>query len=536
MRFVRENNFSIVFNLLVGLGIIIFFSVFLKSDIICYEDFRQIFFNNPSLWDLYSSADHGCFISWIFIKIVGYVFPLITGVHPSSSWLSSIFIGFDFAVYFFLISGFASLFSKNKLLPPVWYLLAFAIMYHLFFTQLFGSIITYCRHFRYVFTAIFYFFFWQYFIKIFVNQKIEQRRPVLISIISFCAGLSTECVNMSIFFSAIIILFVQLCIILIKEKGLISNLFRHFRSIDRIFYLAALWFCAGCLVFYLNPGFWLLANEREATSNIHSWNLLSGLFSDFIHSWFKTLFLLDYQWMLSIGLIILSILIMLMNKNYAKNSRVVLSSWVLILGVCIFYFTLLIPGKTFFDGVSFWVVSKELRSFVFSVFLSSDFLLLGYFIEFIISLTKKEKVINAFLAVISISILIFMCFHYKQGYINSINDQKRIKQLMYKIEKMYVFYAEKNETAIFPQSLSRETDIGSVILSQGMFKGQISWFLTPYYTSIYKKSEYVPIKLLPDDQAIKEFYSKGGTFEKGEIERADFTKLLDKDFVLNKKD
>lgn len=104
---------------------------------------------------------------------------------------------------------------------------------------------------------------------------------------------------------------------------------------------------------------------------------------------------------------------------------------------------------------------------------------------------------------------------------------------MYKVEKMYVFYAQKNETAILSDSILKEPFIRAEVLGIECYSNRTASFLTPYYTNIYKDDKYVKIKLLPENQAIQEFYSRGGKFEHGEIEEARFTKLLDKDFVLN---
>lgn len=531
----NKNRFSTAITIIVGICIIIFFAIFLNADSIGSEDFFQIFYNYKNFWEFYSTADHGCFISWIYIKLIGYYIPTLLGMHPSSSLFSNIMVAFDFAIYIFLISNFASIFTKRKTLMPVWYILAFAIMYHLFFCMLYGCVTTYCRHFRYVFTAVFYFLFWGYFIKIFVEQQITKRQTFYISTISFLVGLSTECVNLSTFFSIIIFIFCQLIIIINKEKGSILNALKHIKNIDRIFYISAFWLILGIVCFYINPGFWLLAKQRQAVSNIDNLSVVWNLIHDFMQSLFKILFVLDYQIGLSIALIVLSLIILILYKNNEKSRRIVLSAWILVIGVCAFDFTLIIPGKTFFDGYSFWIVAPELRAFVFAVFLSANFLLIGHLIENIISSKKRETIISIILWAISITSLIFVCNHYMLDYKNSVENTLKLKKLTYKIEKMYVFYGEKNETAILPKSLSLEKNVGHIILSLGIFKGYPSWFLTPYYTTIYDKKSYVPIKLLPDEEAMKEFNSRGGVFEPGEIEKCDFNKLLDKDFVLNTK-
>ncbi len=523
--------------LLISVSIIVFLFILLYNNIVCYEDFYQIFYTNgDSYQKIYTQADHGCLVSWVFMKMIGSFIPLKFNVHPNDNLFGNIVIGINFAIYIFLASRFAMLFCKNKKFMPVWYLISFACFYPLFFYQLSGSVFTYCRHYRYVFAVIFYLLFWNVYIKSFVKQKIPVEKLGFLGFLSFFVGVSVEPANISAMASLIFLVPFQL-MLMAKENNLkFSEVIEQIKLRGKKIYIPFIFFFLGCLTFYLNPEFWNIAKDREVLFNIHNYDKLVFFLSEFIKECCQSLFLSDGYYLFLMALILLSCLVLALNKNIFEKVRVVVSAWGLFLGVILFYLLLIIPGKTYYDGVHFWVVSADLRSFVFCVFLCSVFILAGYLVNYLIETTGKEKLILILLSIVAITAIAINIYLFKLNFNYFIKLKKSQREMMYKFEKMYVFYSFKGaDTAVLPQSLAENECFGHIILKIGAFKKQESWFLTPYFTTIYKRVNYIPIKLLPDKEAMKLFYSRGGKLSADEIETADFTKLLDENFILNDK-
>lgn len=518
------------------IGVVIFSLVFnfLRTDVVLYEDTCQIFFNIEKFSDLYVYADHGCLISWIVMKIVGSVFPLITGTHPNCNWLGSIFISCTIALYVFLVSSFSFVSLKEKIYKPFLYLTAFAFLAFMFVN--YSLLINlYCRYFRNVFMMLFYLLFWLHFLKIFVEQKNNPKNIVLISIISFCAGLSSEPVNLSAFFSLIILVFTQMIIVYLKTDKDIRATLEIIKKTDKSIFIPLICFFAGFILLYVNPTFWQIANERHVSTNMNDLSILINLLPDFVRSWSLNLFKINGQNILSNCLILCTIICLLMGKKDLKAIRIVLASWSLVIGVCLFYFSLIMAGKTYYDGVSFWTVSGDLKSVVFCIFSCAVFLLAGYIIQFFVNKLGNVKAFVCFLLVFTL-ILIVIYQPYKimvSQYEKHLETNQKTREIMYIVEKMYVFYNLKNETAILPKSVL-EDDYFKLYGLYSREDGGEGQYVEYYYKSIYHKDSGQFMKIVPDKIALKKFYEAGGTFVKGEIEKANFTNLLDENFVLGK--
>lgn len=517
-----------------------FFLFVLRKDFINWEDFGQISLNYENFYDLYISSDHGSFISWVLIKVVGFWIPMKFGVHPNDNFFGELFRAIDFSILIFLISRFAYLFSSNKKLLPVWYLLAFGGVLSIFFNEsFFDATVIYSRHFRYIFIPIFYMLFWLQFVKVFVIQKNPPRNVLFWNIIiAFCVGLSVECVNLSTLFSIILLLIIQMIILCKKESLGFKTFVEKILKIDKGIYLPLISFLIGLIFFYINPTFWAIEKSRLPSDITVSFTSKIIFLFDFVNVWFQNVFIYYFHWFFTLIIIVLSILILKFSKDKIKSKKVVLSSWVLVFGMSLFNFTLILMGKSYLDCLNvwtFWVVSPFINIFTSFILLASLFLLLGYFIECIGPFSLKDKVKICIIYMFSLILPILIFIGIKGNLLFLIKEQIETRKMMYKIEKMYVFYGEKNKTAILPESLLNYRLIKDEILGLDCYSVSGPPFLNAYYLQIYKKGKFQKIKLLPDNEALKIFYSNGGTFEPGEIKEARFTKLLNKDFVLNTK-
>lgn len=532
---------SIFINLLIALFIGSLFVFLLKGSFVTSEDFDQIFFTYGNFKELYISADHGCVVSWVFMKLVGSVIPLFFGVHPNDNLFGIVFRAVDFAFLIFLISKFASIFTTQKKMTPLYYVLAFGVFLlsvGIQETQIYDIALVYSRHFRYVFMMLFYLMFWLWLIKIFVNQELPKKRFLFfITSMAFFAGLSTEFVNISSVASLTLLVVFQMLTHFNKLKLSLSNFSVALKEYVGL-YFPIIFFLLGVILFYSHPGFHWEASGRGVANFSDTFNSIIAIFPEFLPNWFNAVFVSFYHWILVLVAIILSVLVFLVSRDHTKNIRVVFSAWALIFGMAFFNFSLIAAGKTYYDTGLFWLVSPYLNVDSMIIFFASIFLLLGYCINKIVSTTKKESLV---LGIFGFSILIFVTFvvsyldSSKKQLLNYKNSYMQAREVMYKAEKMYVFYAEQKETALLPKSILNVPIIREEVLGVYSYSERLAPFIKPYYIWIYRNNIYVPIKLLPDDKAMQEFHSRGGVFDINEIKESKFTKLLDKDFVLNRK-
>lgn len=110
----RRNNWSFLLNLFLFTLISTFFVFVLNNDFITAEDYDQIFFNFGNLSGLYNSADHGCVICYILMKIVAYGIPHSLGLHPNDDILGIIFRAVSVSFLVFSISKFSVYLTRAR--------------------------------------------------------------------------------------------------------------------------------------------------------------------------------------------------------------------------------------------------------------------------------------------------------------------------------------------------------------------------------------------------------------------------------------
>lgn len=541
---------SLVFSYVIAtICLLLFFTFCLKGSFVYGEDYDQLFFTCHTLKGLYISSDHGCFLSTLYMKIVGSYIPLLFGVHPNDNAFGIFVRALDYIIIFILISRFSAIATKYEKFSVKYFVMS-ALVFIIFFTlyswnsDVFGTMFVYNRHSRYIFPVIFYLIFWKSFSKMFLKDEMPKGLNfVAVSLISLCVGLSSEIVSISTFFS-LILFFVFKFFISLKENGykffeylksLLINKDSLICSLKYVTFLSA--YSLGCYFLYTNQAFLYLASKRGILTFSKTVNNAINLLPEFTYNWFKEVFIDEYHWILTAFIVIFTITAFVISKDRLKTFKVISFSWILIFGIAMFNFSLIFSGKTCGNN-NFWFVCRSLDISTILLLINPLFLLGGYCFNEIDKI-KQNKAANIFLNFVFAMLLItaaYFSFVIKDG---SFMENKikllKARHVMYKAEKMYVFYGERGETAVLPASIKEEKYIRAEVLGLECYSVRISSFNVPYYTFLYHKDKYPKIKLLPDDQAMKEFNSRGGVFEPGEIEKSEFTKLFDKDFVLNTK-
>ena len=227
-------------------------------------------------------------------------------------------------------------------------------------------------------------------------------------------------------------------------------------------------------------------------------------------------------------------------KDNQKSIKVLVVASGLLVGILFFNYILIFSGKTFYDGVSFWISSLDLKTDTAFILVMIIVFVLSYIFGI---LSKRAKI--AFAMLIAGFVFCGYRYFYKFDFCDCIKDRKsrcETKQLMYKTEKMYRFYelndykeaylplsAISDKRLCFNFDYSRERNLDKAIKK--------AHFPALYYYGIYEIKEEKMIKthFVDDKIAFKLFHDAGGNFMVHELHASKFTRLLDKDFVLGKK-
>ncbi len=521
----------------------VFFLNFLaKNTCIVWEDLTQIFVNKSSVFSLYQEADHGCLLSWLAIKLVGSYIPHLFGIHPNENVLGNLLRAIVVSFIPFLISRFALIRKSDSKSAFYYYANAFLLSFVVvsIIPDVYYLLVFYSKNFRYLLMMVFYLIFWLKFIRCFFKTvECSRSTVVVLSILAFIVGLSVEPVNISSVFTL-----GCFWIYFFVEKRSIQAKIPPFLLFSTILFLV------GFAIFYSGPSFWQIAvNERGLSSFNHVIFVVFSSFPQFVFEWFMTVFINEYRWIFSFLIVLFTVLIIRLTQKSPNlngtgdmEKKSVLVAFFLLFGATFFNFTLIFSGRTYYDGQSFWLKSIDLKLDTSIIFMASLFLLVGIFLSHEgISKIKQKAGRLAFQALVLVLFLIFYGST-KTTIISHFNGYYDSRKLMYQVEKMYVFYSLKNKVALLPETILLDHNLKytyfgliSEQYSQKDYQGERLPFFKTYYEFIYPSNKFVKIRLVNDLIAIEKFSSLGGNFSKQELKDLNFNKLLDKDFVLNKK-
>lgn len=546
----QNKNIVTILNITVMFVITVLISLFLGKDLLSGDDvFQFVFHPNKTFLNDLMLSDHGSYLSWIMLKISSHGSSMLFGLHPQSNYLSGIIRGIDIALLCLLIPSFLFLKKKDNYLMP--FFIIFSFICFLDIIKIEPKVLTdLSQHFRYIFGSLFYFGFWFISINCFLENRLPEKKDLCRNVVlAFVVGFSNEFCSLSTLGTIVFFFMYAFWSFGVKSKWVMSEIYSKFKKLGKGIYFPLLSFFMGIILCLFNPSFIEIFKDRVF---LGEHNFIAGtlrLFPEFLSVYVKVLFKLN---LLPFCIILLFIgMILLYKEKIPDYSKVLISSLSILFGVCLFYFSLIICGKTNFYNVNhFWIEHNDLQILLKLVLLAVVFLLFG-------ALLKVPDIRKAFKSKIGVSIFLIIAVLFGLIFRNNIKrfyytlrahyvwlyrllDNKR--STFYKTEKMYIFYLLKNKTAVL--SKDNLTEDGLVDLNE-IFDSpkeknsndviNDSPFLTVYYPAIYKEKKITGYKLVNDSEAMKEFALNSGVFEKDEIKKANFNRLFDKDFVLNKK-
>lgn len=464
--------------------------------------------------------ENGRYICHIISRIICVYIPNLLGIHLQNA-INTIGM-FAYILILFLLFTVTAKFYYLKDKDSLIYAFVFLYAALLFFSYMspenyFYSLII---SFQYgyvlaaVFSILFLYIVYRYLI---IKQtgkfsfKYSLKRIIIYGIIAFCAGNSTQIATYSLF--VMLVLFALLTLLqnkfnLKKTKNVLFN--KNTILVINAYFLGFL--CMVCC-----PGFWNEVAWRH-TSSVHQ------VFTDFIpfiKDWYVVVIQNNISFYVTIGFLML--LNIIRDYSLGKKADYVIYNNLLkiipILGVWAYYFTLILGGRTFGgSNISFWLIEPFYNFYILMIFAVVISMFVGEFF-------RRNSFYNK-IYIISFIFLIYFIYHWniQPPIFEKRNEFKEFlaeeRRLHYDVEKAMLLSLYKNEPIILPAEKRQNVSILFV------------W--DRYLKSVYgiKKDNLVIIES-DYPSTMDHFYLLGGTITEDERNKADFQKLLNKDFVLN---
>ncbi len=526
----KTQNLITVLNIIVTIFIVYFCTLMLYNSVL---DGDVIFEGLPVSADKFIYPVHGRYIAEVFTRTIGifshFDFHPMNFVCTGSAYMKICFS----VLMCYLATGFFFIFSRKNILMPFILLASFSY----FFIYRVFEIYNITQFFGYTSMMIFYMAFWLIFIKHFVNQTLPDKKDILLnSLLALALGTATEFMNISTTFTLFYLSIYSLFIFGKEASWDLSKIWMRFKNPGSGLYFPVLLFFTGMFISYGNPSFWAQAkNDKniEITGNFFLNTI--NTFGEFVHSYLK-LIIIEH----SVQLIIIAVLfliISIMVKFKKANSRFLIISLALFLGVMSFYFSLCLFGKTYYQEGLFWLSHVGLQKILDFALYIVIVLNVGY----IYSLFKNKIslfILNAFLIAYICSFSLGLTDTYKD-----IKEYsaflKKIRVYTYKVDKICNFYFLQNKIAIIPIEyipyLRGNADITGFtydyINNTKIVKD--SAYLN-YFAYAYKNINRYGYKFASEKEALRLYQKAGGWFTEEELSFLDFNRLKNKNYIMNK--
>ena len=521
-----------VFSLISLIITAVFFVWFLSNDIFLGDDISEIvnLSQNTAKYNI-----DGLYTS-ILTKIFCVKIPLLLNIHPHqfSMTAGALVRGINIAV----LCGIISLFlftGRNKKMY-----LAFGTLFSAFYfcyassnlTFMFKNILNiphfetegsfvllteYTHHFGQILSLILGLGFIYIIADCFINNRIFDKKYLIpVSLLGFfCASSSLYVVVITTVILLLIFIY-YLTLNLMINKKTFSDIKNELKSV--IYPVVS--YILGNIIFYYYIGL----NRFEPASS-----LLTG-----ITTIIKTLMVSAPLEIATVFILSATVYFMALNKTtYIK--RAVFFAFAVISGIC--SYICLFSAK----GEFFPVILVNSVILIRLTLLSIVFLLIGVCLKELSSEPKVKKFVAVgFLVIYGLFSVVQIPFVFTTMVIwRAINEENKVT--MYCIEKIYRFNSLMGQTAVLPEdALLRIMKINAFVNDYRVKNKQITKdtifkytdFTTGYYQTFYKNPRIVPYKFDEPVSAVKKFLNEGGQLRKEELQKADFQKLYDENFVI----
>ena len=506
-------NILFIFGILSTSVFIVLFMVYLSQNCTFWGD--DAYFSQYELYeDLFSCMNFnfihgGGYIGLLLCKFFSFKLPLMLGLHPNDFITSGCgYIRGIFTVLIFLIiTSFSIIHIRSKLL----FFLIFLLVTGYSYTCEINSNIIYINYnwWRYFFSLLFVSIFLSFIYKNTINyqQKINWGKLIFVSLCAFIIGTSIE---ISFFACAFFVFLIFLFQKLLKIKLNIN------------FYVPSAFLMLAIFLFTSTSKFKLVASQRGLAQINLTWDTLN----EFSSLYFKVCISEQwYYWIVFFSLFTICILIA--KKKQELNKIILPLLWNF--SIMTIMFSLVLCGKTFDGFATNEFYLKHLNIIcLFKILIL--FPLLIYISYIYKNLYNKTKLKYLLLCLIFCTTLVNGIKTYNiKYYITNTSQYKVFKEYAYILHKISRFYYLQNKTAELPASIIDKH------YTTYINEYQHNYIITNSMSLIYKKPRLRRLKYIITDDAIEKYYKNGGNFSQYELENIKFSRLLDDNFILNKK-
>jgi hypothetical protein len=428
----------------------------------------------------------------------------------------------------------------------------------------------------YVFGPMMFIVFYYILCKLLLNPtyKVSKRKYLLFCILSFITALNDTIAYIglfSIFTMILLSLSILIKRILVTKSFLVSTQ-EFYKKYYHVIYLL--------IIFIIGASLTILSTSDNTKARFLDNSLpLLFLIQSFIPAYLKAV-IIKHKCIL----IPIFTCYVLCFFSFEKHKNVLFISTSMLSGILLFFFALVKGGtNTFYEQGEYWVWHIYLQCVLWIILVAVLLLLVG-------SLMRNSKIMSTLLCVIFICFLLkSFCYidELKNFSIGNNTKMKEAKTMMYVIEKMYLFYAYNHKNAILPisalntmfssayctpslyemkdnipneikdgnpnliskdncESVTKQIDCLEVcdkndeeykkaynLIKNKYFK--YTSFRYSYMKALYhlKENERVLYYFTDDTIAMEKFKEMGGVLTPDEIQKLNFSKLKDKNFVLN---
>ncbi len=535
IRFFKENKLYSFLIIFVSVWIAFIYAYCCKECTFWGDDFFYArVYDNIDYLNCLKFVGHGeGYIGVFLCKFLSFGLPLLLNIHPYDfiGFSEGLFRGFFVALIILAVSGFVNLYVKSKKTYLITFIFLTIYFFLTFIVENSGFQDVIYRYYRYLFAQLFFALFWFYIFKNILNKEKQETSVYQLICICFCGFFIGGAVEIIYFVSALLAILLIVYNLFVK---IISNLAKNneFNLKNRFnlninFYLPVFFLFLAISFSVMSSGFHSVAVEERGIS---SFIITKDILKDFLNTYYIMLIKEEFiYWILFIIIFFVSFCLAIKEKEYKK---LIIPS-LFMFAILAVMFSLIFCGKTFDEMTRdrFWLYHIH-------ILLLYKFLLIYPFLIFIsniaeqIALNKKYIKWCYYLLIILIVTLIIS---YKSHIIynfqeNSLFLTREQKIQAYQVEKIIRYYTLNKETAKIPYFL---TENGLESLREEIYHKPLQ-IKSDY--KIYKDKNILKYGyIITNDSTFETFYKDGGTFTADEINDIKFSRLLDKNFVLNQK-
>ncbi len=493
---------------------------------------------NETIFDclLFSSPYHGSgYIGFFLCKFLNIELPCLLNIHPydfAMSYNTLIKAVLIFCI-FLTYGAAATIYKKSKI---VYLLTIFLIIFYIpFAIYRFRAQVLFVNYnfYRYFFSLLFLLPFINMLGIRITSSDIKNKFAdlILMCLFAFVIGTAVELEFYACFLLFCLIFCFNIALKLLCCFAKNKEFFNQFKfKCDAYFFVPLIFLVLAIYLFTNSIGYKMIAEER----GIYDVHLSAEFIKYFSKLYFHKIFIeFYYYWILFFCFSIPSFIFAYKRKEVNKCIYPLL----IIISILITWYLLILcvnnnGGVTFLDHYNIMFLYGMLIIIPLLMYIS-------YFTKVMYEKNVSRVIYNIVLSILFIISGIALQYEFINNekinykYFFTMRIVNRFTKEVYTLEKIMRFYYLQNKTPVLPywpefNWIYKNGEHGF----NELIKSNIT---DTYYPKIYKDNISAEKGYYFDENALQKFYDEGGAIYNYELEDIKFSRLKDKDFVLNKK-